>query len=224
MNGHLLRAKLNAYAEVQRDVADSATEKKSPKEGTSIVTANGAYSYTSPTAESISIADIAHGLAHQCRYLGHVEGHYSVAQHCVHIAEVLFYRRMPQELCLLGLLHDAPEAYFGDMPSPLKKTMPPAIRDWFEALEKPCREIICAKWLPSYTEKDLLKHEEIHGLDVAIQAEEAKYYLANRHFKWPLASEHAIFPENCLPRKPWSAKKAKREYLKWFDILRKTSE
>ena len=220
MNGHLLRAKLNAYAEIHRDVADPIAEKKAPKEGTSIVTANGVYSYTSPTAESISIADIAQGLAHECRYLGHVDSHYSVAQHCVHIAEALYYTNRPMELCLLGLLHDAPEAYFGDMPSPLKKTMPPAVRNWFEELERPCREIICAKWLPSYSEKDLLKHEEIHALDVAIRVEEAKYYLANRHFKWPLASGHVIFPENCLPRKPWSAKKAKREYLKWFSILR----
>lgn len=188
-----------------------------------IVTAEGTYSYRAPTPESVQIADIAHGLSRQCRYLGHVDSHYSVAQHCVHIAEVLFYRKMPLELCLLGLLHDAPEAYFGDMPSPLKRTMPPAVRDWFDELERPCREIICSKWLPSYSEKDLLRHEEIHRLDVAIQAEEAKYYLANRHFEWPVASPQGTFPERTLPRKPWSAKKAKRQYLKWFEILRGTA-
>ena len=185
-----------------------------------IVTATGTYSYKEPTPEAVSITDIAHGLSRQCRYLGHVDEHYSVAQHCVHIAEALYYRKRPLELALLGLLHDAPEAYFGDMPSPMKRMMPPTVRDWFEELERPCREIICAKWLPSYTEKDLLRHEEIHALDVAIQAEEAKYYLTNRHFEWPMVSKPGTFPEHCLPRKPWSAKKAKREYLKWFEMLR----
>lgn len=69
--------------------------------------------------ESICIEDIAHALAHTPRFGGHLEKHYSVAQHCVMIAESCSKKNQ-----LAALLHDASEAYMGDMPSPFKKMMP----------------------------------------------------------------------------------------------------
>lgn len=63
-----------------------------------------------------NIETIAHALAYINRYTGHV-GQYSVAQHCVLIA-----MQLPQELKLAGLLHDAPEAYIGDVSAPLNAT------------------------------------------------------------------------------------------------------
>lgn len=65
-----------------------------------------------------NIETIAHALAYINRYTGHV-GQYSVAQHCVLIA-----MQLPQELKLAGLLHDAPEAYLGDVSAPLKRHLP----------------------------------------------------------------------------------------------------
>jgi len=70
-------------------------------------------------AEDIVIEDIAHSLALQCRYNGHVDKHYSVAEHCVHLSHYV----APED-ALWALLHDAPEAYIGDMVRPLKKHMP----------------------------------------------------------------------------------------------------
>ncbi|WP_202598525.1 MULTISPECIES: hypothetical protein [unclassified Vibrio] len=64
------------------------------------------------------IESIAFALAHINRYTGHV-GQYSVAQHCVMVSE-----QLPDELKLSGLLHDAPEAYIGDVSKPLKKLLP----------------------------------------------------------------------------------------------------
>lgn len=70
-----------------------------------------------PRVEDIDILDIAHALSNLCRYGGHVEQFYSVAQHCV-----LVSRAVPQEHALRGLLHDASEAYLIDVPRPIKRS------------------------------------------------------------------------------------------------------
>lgn len=72
----------------------------------------------SPRPEDIDPLDIAHSLAHLCRYNGHTDRFYSVAEHCILMSLV-----MPTpELALEALLHDGSEAYVGDMVRPLKHT------------------------------------------------------------------------------------------------------
>lgn len=70
-----------------------------------------------PKPDEIHIEDIAHALANQCRYGGHCERFYSVAEHSVLMART-FARR---DVALWALLHDAAEAYVADVPRPLKK-------------------------------------------------------------------------------------------------------
>lgn len=79
-----------------------------------IVLANGEKHYIGKPFTP-NIKTIAKALSNINRYTGHV-GQYSVAQHCVLVA-----RQLPDELKLSGLLHDAPEAYIGDIASPLKQ-------------------------------------------------------------------------------------------------------
>lgn len=69
--------------------------------------------------ESICIEDIAHALAQTARFAGHLKRFYSVAQHSVLMAE-----NVSEDFKLEALLHDASEAYLGDMPSPFKRMMP----------------------------------------------------------------------------------------------------
>lgn len=68
-----------------------------------------------PDPNLIRIEDIAHALGNICRYGGHADHFYSVAQH-----SVLMARHVPDHLRAAALLHDAAEAYVGDMVRPLK--------------------------------------------------------------------------------------------------------
>lgn len=66
--------------------------------------------------------DIAHSLSTINRFAGHVE-FYSVAEHSARVADMLKDWGCPPEVQLLGLLHDASEAYLLDIPRPWKGTV-----------------------------------------------------------------------------------------------------
>jgi hypothetical protein len=73
-----------------------------------------------PRPSVVQLEDIGNALASLARFTGHTRGRvsYTVAQHSVLVA-----RALPRELQLIGLLHDAHEAYVGDATSPLKRAM-----------------------------------------------------------------------------------------------------
>lgn len=72
----------------------------------------------SPLPEEVDREDIAHALSLLCRYGGHVDRFYSVAEHCV-----LMSYAVPEADALAALLHDATEAYVVDVPRPLKRML-----------------------------------------------------------------------------------------------------
>lgn len=80
------------------------------------------FDYLRTTPEMVDIDDIARALSMQCRFNGHVSAFYSVAQHSVHVSEHL--KHLPARGRMQGLLHDATEAYVGDVVRPLKRLMP----------------------------------------------------------------------------------------------------
>lgn len=85
--------------------------------------------------EDIDILDIAYGLSNIPRFAGQVP-FYSVAKHSLVVASFL-----PEKLKLAGLLHDASEAYIGDVISPIKHKM----QEYLD-LEEQIMEIISKKW------------------------------------------------------------------------------
>ncbi len=75
---------------------------------------------TKAVEENIIIGDIAHALSLLCRGNGHLRIFYSVAQHSIKTALEAEARGYDNRLQLCCLLHDASEAYIGDVISPLK--------------------------------------------------------------------------------------------------------
>ncbi len=68
--------------------------------------------------------DIARALANVCRFGGHTRAFYSVAQHSVIVSELVQERGGDVEDVFAALMHDATEAYLGDMPHPIKHRSP----------------------------------------------------------------------------------------------------
>jgi hypothetical protein len=89
-----------------------------------------------PDPASLVVDDIATALSHVCRFSGHVPWHYSVAQH-----SWLMSYLVPEPVALEALMHDAAEAYLGDVPRPIKLGLSDyrAVSDIMDAA-------IAAKW------------------------------------------------------------------------------
>lgn len=77
-----------------------------------------------PKPEEVCIEDITHALSQICRFAGHTEGFCSVATHCLNVERFLEARAYSPLIRLYGLLHDAAEAYVGDMSRPMKVCCP----------------------------------------------------------------------------------------------------
>lgn len=90
-------------------------------------THNGVFDYTNFTPDNIYLEDIVLGLSRINRYLGQYRkdlDFYSVAEHSLLVYETLLSQGRPANELRWGLLHDAAEAYIGDIPSPLKRLFP----------------------------------------------------------------------------------------------------
>lgn len=71
-----------------------------------------------PRLHEINIKHIAHALSNICRFGGHTNEFYSVAQHSVFVSKIVTQEFKPM---LYALLHDGSEAYLGDIVRPLKR-------------------------------------------------------------------------------------------------------
>lgn len=166
----------------------------------------GKFHFLAPRPEEILIQDIAHALSHLCRFNGHSK-FYSVAEHSVRVSWAV-----PPELQLKALLHDAAEAYCGDMTRPLKNLCPD-----YEAIEINVRDAIFKKFGLSPGVEP-----EIKQADRTLLVTEARDLLSSGTEDWQ-GCLAAWDLENCEPLRtkirPWAASFAKGTFLGGFHAL-----
>lgn len=95
-----------------------------------------------PNVDDIDIIDIISGLSKKPHYSGQTNDFFSISQHSIYVSR-LIECDSPRDykLQLAGLLHDASEAYLGDMVSPIKSYLPT-----FKVIEDRLQECIFEKY------------------------------------------------------------------------------
>jgi len=155
----------------------SASDHAPPAPGPYLQTVSGRWvNPLDPDPEQFDIEDIARALGNLCRFGGHCRDFYSVAQHSVIVSELVEQRGGDVEDVFAALMHDASEAYLGDMPHPLKHRSPlgAAFKEAEDHLEAALRERFAIK----------LDVPEVKRADRALLATERRAFSAER-WKWP---------------------------------------
>ena len=158
--------------------------------------------------EDIDPSDIARALANLCRFGGHSKAFYSVAQHSAIVCDLLEQRGdpTPDEL-MAALLHDAAEAYIGDLPHPLKHRS--ELGAAFRVAEKRLEAVIAERFaLPEAAAR-------IKPLDRALLATERRTF-SEVTWHWP---ELDGAEELDLEIEPWSPDRAQAEFTRRYERI-----
>jgi hypothetical protein len=172
-----------------------------------ILTHSGVRFYPArPNPADIRIHDIAHSLSNQCRFGGHIDGFYSVAEHCVRVS---YY--VPPGCEFPGLMHDASEAYVTDLPTPIKYLE--ALRPYRE-LEKTVQAAIGRAFRIDWDRRAAA----IHRADVLMRNTEAVDLMPSPEALWQ--PEAPALVELAGPRiVPLPPPRAKAAFLRRFHEL-----
>lgn len=144
------------------------------------------FDFEDPENSIFDIGDIARGLSHICRFSGQCSRFYSVAEHSVHVSRIV-----PSEMALAGLLHDAAEAFVGDMTKPLKIMCPD-----YQKIEKRIELAVLGRFGLS-----LPLDPAIKDADIRMLATEQAQIMRNRD-DWQYTYGHPVVDDlilQCLP-------------------------
>jgi hypothetical protein len=122
--------------------------------GPTITLASGKqFDFLDPHGSDFDIDDIAHGLAHVCRYAGQCRAFYSVAEHSILVADTV------AEFAYEALLHDAAEAFIGDITRPFKQLLPE-----YKRVEASVEDAIIERFALDRQSRDAVKHADLRVL------------------------------------------------------------
>lgn len=173
------------------------------------------FHHLDPRPEDIRIEDIAHALSHVARFGGHTKPTvgYSVAQHCV-----LAARHVSPAAQLAALLHDASEAYTGDVPRPLKRHMAFLLDGEvipFKVVEDRIQACVHERFNVVVTPEI---EAEVKAIDESLLVTEARDLMSPLHPDWSLEWLKGRTPLESKVT-PWSSLFAKSEFLREFRRL-----
>jgi hypothetical protein len=157
-----------------------------------------------PRPEEVVIGDIAHHLANKCRWAGATRWHYSVAQHSVYVSWFV-----PGWCALEALLHDASEAYNGDLIRPLKHSPEFAA---FGVVEERVERAIARRFQLEHPWPIAVKDADAAvGIAEAYQLIALPYDQASVHFDASKAADLVI--------EQWSPDEAEASFLARYEEL-----
>jgi hypothetical protein len=162
--------------------------------------------YEHPEDFAFDPEDIAYALSNICRFAGHTRAFYSVAQHCVLVSEIV-----PPSLALQGLLHDAAEAYTGDVVGPLKSLLP----DFKFEIEVPTEEALFGQLGVPFEMNPMVKVADLMAL-----ATEIRDLMPAPTLMW----SQGLPPPIMRRIVAWSPRHARERWLaKWATLQPRTS-
>ena len=178
-------------------------------DATAIQTYSGrAFRPLSPDPADVDPEDIAHALSNICRFGGHSRKFLSVAQHSCVVADAVAAAGGDAAERRWALLHDASEAYLGDLPHPLKHRTP--LGAVYREAEERLMAAICERFGLSPQPPELVKR-----IDRAVLAAERRALMA-AGWEWPELEGIAALE---LELEPWPPERAAREFLARFERL-----
>lgn len=171
-----------------------------------IQTASGRHvDLLNPAPAALDIGDIAHHLSHVCRFGGACRAFYSVAEHSVRVAALL-----PPALRLEGLLHDAAEAYIGDVVQPLKRSLPS-----YQYVETLVEAAVRARF--GLAPLDDEGRRAVKRADLVLLATERRDLMPASAEAWALLD--GIEPLAERIGAPWSPEQARQRFLEAFETF-----
>lgn len=118
---------------------------------------------------NLDLEDFCYPLAQICRYGGHSKFFYSVAQHSCLVRDLMLIEGESDRMQFHGLVHDFGEAFYCDLPKPMKMSLPKDIIDYYEGQEKQVVDYItkkCGHEPIASEEKQILKKYDVWALAI----------------------------------------------------------
>jgi len=196
------------------------------------------FDFLCPKPKDITLRQIVYSISKMCRFTGHVapahdpDAIYSVAEHCILVSRIASYlhiwnqepERRAAAVAMDALMHDAHEAYVGDVSSPLKSL----IRELYKPIENRAEDAVIERFrlTPRAQRSPLVKVADTMAYLIerdTIMPRLLETHPEHKYLPWPIEYKNnekqirSLFRVHC-----YSPAKARMEFEERFFALDRT--